>query len=180
MQVSKWQEFHLRLTAEGLEGLFSELGVDNVYAVGRLEDEILLPTGEYARVFRKFLTSSDDFQKELAVGLSISDDVFVQKKIGDRLLLQPRLPYIQVRVSRYVTTAEGKVVTGSLGKGSTVWGLSFAYPLLFMGQDAMPKNVLTEEGFPNTPLYKRLQKWVRYNTKPATIDGHVTHLREMR
>ncbi len=191
MHVSKWQHFHLKLSLEGLSSLFDALSLHHAYLVGQLctRDACIESLSRFTTTYAQFLQAEEEnktaFRKALTVGLSQDPSVFSLKRLASGVIVTPHLPYIQVRLSTYTVSDDCKVHPGTLGSNAAPWGLQFSYPLLFMNEkEGIGKNVLTEEGFVNTPLYKKMQKWIREMTKPAKVlvDGSLvqTTLRSMR
>lgn len=91
-----------------------------------------------------------------------------------KFIVHARLPVIQISEHQFIKGFDGSLLSMVYGKNSIRWGLQFAYPGLFI--DPVTKkvvDVLKEESLPNTHLFKQLQRYLRYNTKPASfiIDG---------
>ena len=82
---------------------------------------------------------------------------------------------IQLQAHRFdYSPLDGKFRTMILGYDSVHWGLQFSYPHLFQNEKLEVLTVNESEQFPNSALFKKLQRWVRAHTlaTPFEVGGH--------
>ena len=83
-------------------------------------------------------------------------------------------PVIQLQSHRFnYSKADGKFRSMVFGQDSIYWGIQFSYPQLYQDEQYVVKPVRETEEFPNTSLFKILQRWVRAHTiaTPFLVGG---------
>lgn len=108
--------------------------------------------------------------KSFVWAMSTTPDAFSFQEIeGGKLLVRPMLPVVQLNPHALVYSSDEAVFRSSnYGVDQIDWGVQFSYPQLY--QDPETKEILSTkdpERFPNTPLFRTLQKWVRHHTRPT-------------
>lgn len=132
----------------------------------------LVPKGEREIAKEQFLSLYADYLNEIksnvhpkpfiAPALSVTSDAFEILVHGERELIKPILPIVQMQPHNIDASFRSMV----FGLESIAWGVQFSYPMLFHE----PKTHQVEkvdERFPNTALFDALRKWVRYHTVPT-------------
>jgi len=180
MQASKWLKTQLLVDAAELQSLFEALGPIFIYQIsgiikpggGRISAEeflrvyagyidslkagVLPPDSSYRQLFSSVITSSLDSLYAVEVG-------------PQQQLIRITLPVIQLQAHRLdYSSVDGKFRSMVLGPESIVWGIQVSYPQLYENpQTSKIEQVIDSPQFPNTKLFKILQKWVRHQTAPT-------------
>ena len=98
----------------------------------------------------------------------------------DEQLIRPEDPVVQLRPHRFsYSTHDKKFRSMVLGGDSISWGIQFAYPQIVQDPHTQEITPITDQAkFPNTSLFKTLQRWVRHNTLPTPfiVDGQRTYV----
>lgn len=186
LQASKWLSYPVLIDADEMEALFKELRDFEIYLVSgvskRGEEKIsreaflelyrtyidalkegkLPPEGHYRTVFSSVFTTT-------------SDALFAVHVETDQQLVKIAKPVIQLQVHRIsYSLVDGKFRSMVWGPDSITWGIQFSYPQIY--QDAVTKQVVQigeTDQFPNTALFRRLQRWGRHHTiaTPFLVNG---------
>ncbi|WP_068471179.1 hypothetical protein [Candidatus Protochlamydia phocaeensis] len=93
---------------------------------------------------------------------------------SEQQLIKVNKPVIQLQSHRFdYSKADGKFRSMVFGNESIYWGIQFSYPQLYQDAAFQVKTVRESEEFPNTALFKRLQKWMREHTvaTPFFVEG---------
>lgn len=186
LQASKWLSYPVLIDADEMEALFAELGDFEIYQVSgvskRGEGQIAKET--FLNVYRSYVEALKEGQllPESAyralfssVFTTTNDTLFSVPIEPDQQLIKIAKPVIQLQSHRIsYSTVDGKFRTMVWGPDSVTWGIQFSYPQIY--QDAETKQVIqvTETpAFPNTALFRRLQRWGRYHTvaTPFLVEG---------
>jgi len=186
MQASKWLQHQVLVDADEMEALFQELGNFSIYHVSGLvksgEEEISKP--KFLDSYRQYvqdlkqgkMPSESAYRQIFSSVFTCSPDILYAIAVGEnQYLVRISRPVIQLQAHRMdYSPLDGRFRSMVLGSESIVWGLQFSYPQIF-------ENPLTHEveqvrdtaDFPNTQLFKKLQKWIRNNTvaTPFLVDG---------
>ncbi len=176
-QASKWLQIQLLVDVSELEALFHEMGKFFLYQLGGV-----LEHGEGAVSQEKFLSVYSDYIGHLKKGqlpekspiftsaLTLDQNALYAVKVANgKQIIQIRRPVIQLQEHLFdYSRDDQKFRSMVFGMYSVTWGLQFSYPQLFTDPETHAiQNVLRDEGFSNTELFKKLQKWVRQNTQPT-------------
>lgn len=190
MQASKWLKNPMLLSPEEMADLMQQFSPAKLYITGRV-----LPPGQGEVHISQFLEVYCDYINQLRSGLkpnaqllqpyfscSITcdlDSIEVLNPAPEKQLLRLKRPVIQMQHHHVdYSTSDRKFHSMILGKETIDWGIQFSYPQLF--QDPEAKRIVqvdTTENFPNTRLFRQLQKWTREHTIPTpfNVNGVVTH-----
>lgn len=78
-------------------------------------------------------------------------------------------PVIQLQHHRFdYSPIDGKFRSMVLGQDTIVWGVQFSYPQLYENPATHEIVQLNEEeAYPNTALFRKLQRWIRHETIPV-------------
>lgn len=183
MEVSKWLEIQVLLSAEEMETLFthlnSALGAFHIYLTGVVtalgEGEV--PQGAFLESYRLYVMALQSGQlpgngEYFSSVFSLSPDLLSILKVGDNRQLRRLIkPSVQLQPhSMGYSQEDGKFYSMVYGPDSIAWGVQFSYPQLFL--DPATKEVLkvTESPeFPNTVFFRHMQRWVRHHTIPTPL-----------
>jgi len=88
---------------------------------------------------------------------------------GERFLMRVVKPVVQLQIHRmHYSIDDQKFRSMVFGTDSISWGLHFTYPQLYL--DPVTKEARQGKEFLNDALYRRLHKWLRDYTRPATFE----------
>lgn len=176
-KASKWLYQRCLLSREGLGALLDHLKYPHLIATGRLlqESDIVLSPHKLLDNYGGYVNSLEGGEKISLDPLFITADKaaieVLQVKEG-QYLTKPSKPLIQISEHQFILGANGELHSMVYGREVIRWGIQFAYPSLYI--DPATKQVvevLKEEQLLNTPLFKELQRWMRYNTKPVAFQA---------
>jgi hypothetical protein len=179
-QASKWLSVALLVDADEMKALFESLGPFHIFTVGsvvkRCEGEIsketflscyahyigqlktgLLPDDyAYRSLFASIMTTTEEHLYALHVG-------------AEGQLIRIAKPVVQMQSHQLgYSEADGKFRSMVFGTENLLWGLQFSYPQLFEDPQTHAAHKVTESAqFPDTALFRALQKWTRQNTEPT-------------
>lgn len=179
--VSKALKFPVLLDEVEMQNLFAyleaQIGQFFIFPVDRPyskeEEEIpkelfLKRYSSYVSLLRSGELPSAEFRSYFSPILTLSSDILyvILCPNGMRLIKAIR-PVIQLQPNFLQYSEEdGEFRSMVFGKETIHWGIQFSYPQLFQDphtQEIFP--VRDQEGFPNTVLFKALQKWIRDHTR---------------
>jgi len=172
-QASKWfsQEFLIGL--EEWKDLYEKLGRPRLFLGGKI-----LNPGEEELSSEDFFSLYTNYVREIKQGrtpfplptLFMTNDLdalYALKVEGGKQLVRPRRPVLQMRSHTFIFSKDDETFRSMIpGKEALSWGFEISYPQLFEEEGKVFKT-LTEGDFPNTPLFKRLQAWIRHHTNPT-------------
>lgn len=184
MEASKWLEIQALLAPEEMQTLFthlnSTLGPVHIYRTG-----VVTPTGEGEVAQDQFLNAYANYGNALKQGLmpetdralfssvlSLSPHILNVMKIGENRQLQRLVrPSVQLQShSMGYSEEDGKFYSMVFGPESITWGLQFSYPQLFLDPDTKDIHKVGETpDFPNTALFRHIQRWIRHHTIPTPM-----------
>lgn len=180
MQATKWLKVQLLAEASEIEALFTSLGDFDIFISGSVTAK-----GEGKISHEQFIKTYTHYIQELQKGkipaerdyrLFFStiftkdpEALFVVPLGSCKQLLRVSKPVVQLQPhSLDYSMHDKKFRPMVFGLESVLWGIQFSYPQLF--QDPVtkePLNVDESDLFPNTELFKSLQRWIRHNTIPT-------------
>jgi hypothetical protein len=82
------------------------------------------------------------------------------------------LPIIQLQAhTLFYSQLDGQVRSMVRGEGEIHWGIQFSYPQIYQNaQTGQIEKIEDNEKFPNTALFRRLQRWVRDHTRATPLE----------
>ncbi len=180
LQASKWLQVQVLLDTAEMGVFFQALGDFFIYLTGTLQLK-----GSGAASHNDFLTAYNGYVEYIKNGQEppdISfrplfssvftrtlDALYVLETGNDQVIIRPSLPVIQLQLHRMgFSHIDHKFRSMVFGKDSLSWGIQFSYPQVF--QDPITKSILSVDDsvqFPNTALFRILQRWVRHHTLPT-------------
>ncbi len=184
-QASKWISMALLIDREEMGHLLNELGNFSIVLTSGLTQP-----GKEILSHQDFLGTYGSYVEELKAGKipseieyrSVFSSAWTQSlealyavKVGNgQHLVRICKPVVQLQPHGFeYSSLDGKFRSMVLGERMT-WGIQFSYPQLFQNpQTHAVEQVLKGEGFPNTALFRTLQKWVRHFTQatPFVVNG---------
>lgn len=178
--VSKWLDFPLLLSLEELKELFLELSSFFIVHTDRVlgdKEGILFPL-EFVNIYANYLVDWQEgrelnvplYKKVFQGTISTTLDAFYAIKVerGKRIIkaLEPTLLLQPYRIE--YSAFDGKIRPMTMGKNNISWGLQISYPQLYQDPKSGELKKI-DDTFSNTHLFRKFQKWVRYNTSPTTF-----------
>ena len=191
LQAAKWQKIPVLLDYSEMEELFSHLG--EFYIV---KASGLIPDGEELISQMDFLKAYKVYIEDLAHGqtpvlnererafftavLTTTSDALYKVKVNEQqCLVKMRLPIIQMQSHRFdYFTADNSFRSMVMGFDAIAWGIQFSYPSICQNETMEVVQIREGDGFPNTPLFKKLQRWTRTATiaTPIVVEGKVVNV----
>jgi hypothetical protein len=180
LQASKWLQLQLLMDEHELRHMFDSLGQFTIYKAGAIcptgheeitKEDFIAVYGRYIELLKSsHIPSEGEFRAYFSSVLTCrADHLFLQPIDHSKALVRVKKPCIQLQMNRIAySDSDGKFRAMLFGPQSIFWGLQFSYPQLF--QDATTKEVFSiKEGddFPNTALFRMLQRWTRGHTVPT-------------
>lgn len=189
--ASKWLSVALLIDADEMHSLFHSLGKFQIFNVGCVvkNDEALISHETFLLRYAHYIESlksghlpEDSTYRQLFSSVfTVSADHLHPLNVGtDNLLMRVTKPVIQLQAHHLdYSKADGKFRPMVLGQNSVSWGIQFSYPQLF--EDPKNRSVHKVEDtpqFPNTSLFRTLQKWTRQFTVPTPfiVDEKLTNV----
>lgn len=180
MQASKWLQIQALIDAEEMRALFDHLGDFAIYLAGSLttRDAGSLSKSQFLTVYEKYaaalkngqIPDAGEFRAVFSAVFSLSPQLLYAIPVENgKQLIRVSRPVVQLQAhSMDYTIYDEKFRPMVFGLDSILWGLQFSYPQLYL--DPATKEVLQvneSDFFPNTRLFRDLQKWIRHQTIPT-------------
>ncbi len=187
LQVSKWLDCQLLLEPEEMQALIEELGnffICNTAGVSRCGEELISKSrflSEYQNYIDCLKSGKLPNEKELRNCFSSIftvdlDTLYLVQLNNNRQLIRPCKPVIQLQHHKIgFSTDDYRFRPMVMGSKSIFWGIQISYPQIF--QDPKTKTiskVADDTTLLNTPFFKKLQRWVRHNSRatPFIVNGN--------
>lgn len=181
LNVSKWIKLPLLIDADEMASFFLFLKEAvgpfwffNVQGLTDRDEGILSPEA-FLAIYREYIETLqrreisllENFNARFAHVLSVSKQAIYAIDCGsNRRLLKARLPVVQMQANRCSYSSEDQIFrTQVFGENTFSWGIQLGYPHLY--QNPKTLEIHSVQGFPNTPLFEAIQRWVRSNTRPT-------------
>lgn len=174
-QASRWLQVGALLSDKELAELFSSMGAFELFITGEVveEGQELVNTAAVLGVYSGALAAAREGRQVPRLStlfLTVTADALYAVRVKeDRLTVRARRPVIVVRpYTLAYSQVDRKIRPHVHGPSAFFWGLEFAYPRLF--QDPETGAIITVDesvDFPNTRLFRLLQRWLRSHTLPS-------------
>jgi len=182
-QASKWQQLQLVVEPSELDALFQQLGDVSLFRLGGIfeagEEEI--SSSEFLSRYSTYIDRlkngelPDKFPWSAAALTIDCQSLYLVQVAGGKQMVGIRRPVIQVQEHFFdYSHDDHKFRSMVYGTECVTWGIQFSYPQLFTDPETSAVcNVLTGSGFPNTALFREIQRWIRKKTVPTPfiVDG---------
>ncbi len=180
IEVSKWLQIQALLDTPELQNLFHFLGSFEIYLTGTItpQGEGLVSHSKFLEVYNTYvenlkqgkqLETAEVKQMFSAIFTVSSDLLYALPIAAGKQLIRVSRPVIQLQPhSLGYSSHDRKFRPMVHGTESLSWGLQFSYPQLYM--DPSTKEILPikdNDFFPNTKLFRQLQRWIRNHTIPT-------------
>lgn len=182
MQASKWLACPVLMDDEEMQALFNALPNFEIYLTSCVtkRDQGLISHQEFINIYGQYIAAlkhgqmPDDAQFRYlfsSVFTVTSDALYSVLVDSDQHLIRVSQPTVQLQPHKMgYSKADGKFRSKTFGSDSITWGIQFSYPQLYkdhITQEIMEVGI--DPNFPNTQLFRDIQRWVRYNTIPTPI-----------
>lgn len=180
MQASKWLDLQALLDVDEMSLLLDDLGSPYLFLTGCVcrEEDASVPKIKFLEVYSHYIAALKDGklpnEQEVrpyfsGVLTTTPEALYAINVEGGRQILRVARPAVQMQMHRLgYSTADGKFRAMAFGINSVFWGIQFSYPQLF--QDLNTNEIFTvgdTPEFPNTTLFRTLQRWMRQHTIPT-------------
>ncbi len=187
LQASKWLDIPMLLDTDEMKKLLDELGdifivlTNGVVKKGEgflSKEEFLDCYDAYVSALKNGLMPSDPrIRPYFSVAITnYLDPLYVINIDEHRQIIKADKPVLQMQQHRFsYSPADGKFHSMVFGQDNILWGVQFSYPQLFQDDNYQVKSVRETSEFPNTALFKKLQRWSRSHTiaTPFLIDNQL-------
>jgi hypothetical protein len=180
IQVSKLLQVQTLLETQEVQALFEALGTFHIFLAGSVTNsgegyishtEFIEKYAEYLQTLKSGQSPDDSlYRVYFSSVFTVTPDLLYTSQFSDgRQLIRPSKPVVQLQLHRMdYSPVDGKFRPMILGIDSISWGLQFSYPQLYQNPvTKQPENVVESEAFPNTALFRSLQRWIRHHTIPT-------------
>jgi hypothetical protein len=182
MEASKWLDCQVLVDADEMRTLFAALEPFYIY-----QSSSVMPLGEGGVSHAEFLKCYSDYVSPLQNGqlpeesayrslfssvFTVIPEALYAVAVGnEQQVIRISQPVVQLQAHRMdYSPADGKFHSMTFGVDSIVWGMQFSYPQLFRDPTTKQvEQVNDSPRFPNTQLFRNLQRWVRHHTVPTPI-----------
>ncbi len=180
LQASKWSQVQVLLDTQEMDQLLKSLGEFWIFISGSLlpkNTEDVSPS-TFLETYDHYVSSikagqppdEDAYRKLFSSVFTCSlDAVYALQTADDQIVIRPRLPVVQLQLHRLgFSHVDHKFRSMVFGRDSISWGIQFSYPQLY--QDAATKQIMNVDKtatFPNTEMFRTLQRWIRHHTLPT-------------
>lgn len=187
-QASKWLHLALLCEVKELESLFEALGekkIVSIAGVSNLGEEVIDEASfleNYARYIDALKQGAEIPSSQLfrwfTTAISTDTEHFYKIPVSEtKGIIRIQRPVIQIQPHWFSYSAtDKKIRSGTFSLDNISWGLQFSYPQLYEDPNSKQiHKVLVESTFPNTPMFKILQKWIREHSRatPFKIENQV-------
>lgn len=185
LRVSKWADIRLLVDEEEMQSLIAALHGTAFYATDRIVsgDDICRTYEQFLYDYHLYLQALKEnrldtsWKRPFQLALNRDPDALYQIVLEDgRRILKCCRPVIHMQGNEFsFSPVDRKIHTKTFGKKGVSWGIHLSYPNLFQDPKThLAYPVTISDAFPNTALFRGLQKWMRENTLPTPflIDGN--------
>ena len=185
LQASKWQKCLVLMDVNEMEALFASLEkfwivqISGVIPIGQeiISQKAFLEVYQhYIDAIKRGENPNDPRVRPYfsAVFTTSLEALYAVKVNEEQCLVKVRQPVVQLQAHRFdYSSADGTFRSMVMGYDSIQWGIQYSYPHLYQDENFQVLTVRDGPQFPNTSLFKNLQKWVRSHTiaTPFEVDG---------
>ncbi|MBS0615637.1 MAG: hypothetical protein JSR58_03685 [Verrucomicrobia bacterium] len=171
--VSKWLKHQVLLDPSEMEDLF-EMSF-SLYNVSEVTSEPELSKKNFLALYREYIAALQngslqfpkDMRRYFSAALSCTPEaLYLQKVREGSFLVKPSKPLVQLQAHYFLPShVDGRIYPLVFGEDSVAWGLQFAYPQIFQGEDYEKVGAQ----FENTALFQLIGRWIREHTVPTTF-----------
>lgn len=178
--ASKWLSVALLIDSHEMQSLFDSLGPFFIFTVGNIckkgegiisQETFLSCYADYVNALKTGIIPEDsNYRTIFSSAFSYAEDHLYALNVNESSqLIRIAKPIVQCQMHNLdYSTADGKFRPMVFGKDSVLWGVQFSYPQLFEDPKTHAVHKVEDRAeFPNTQLFKKIQKWTREHTVPT-------------
>lgn len=182
-QVSMWLTLPALMDAQELGCLFEALGEFRIHRIGSVlsrqegnisREAFLACYGAYIGDLKEGRAPTDPrYRQYLSAALTVDDEAVYAVALPDeRHIIKIRRPVLQLQPHTLgYSPLDGKFRSMVRGENTVSWGVQYGYPQVFQNpKTGAIEKIDQSESFPNTALFRKLQRWVRHNTLPTPFE----------
>lgn len=175
---SRWLLVPVLLDPSEMVALFAELGEFLIVDVSRVTAEGEISRGDFLNIYSDYVEGLKSGEVQTSPWFSscfttTMEAVEVRPVPDGRAVRRAAAPVIQLQPHTFAHSADdGKFRSMVRGPGAISWGIQFSYPQLF--EDPTTREIVKVDAtFPNSTIFRTLQRWVRHHTRPTPfeVDG---------
>lgn len=176
LQASKWLKYPVLLDEHEIQSLMNELGDFAMFIVSGVvqeghetvsRQEFLECYAQYVNALRQGQLPDDPrIRPYFSSVWSVDLNPLYAFPVGEnQRIVKVEKPVVQLQPHRFDYSAiDGKFRSMVYGVNSIHWGIQFSYPQIYQNDAMQIMKVVEGEEFPNTSLFKKLQRWGRQHT----------------
>lgn len=179
-QASKWLSLQALLEVDEMDRLLTDLGAYTIALAGHVckMSEGILSKQQFLKVYSEYIEQLKSghlpdeviFRPTFSAVLTKDPDSLYAIVLNEHQhLIRVSRPSVQMQFHRmHYSEQDGKFRPMIFGTDSILWGIQFSYPQIFQdNQTREIYSVLEGHVFPNTELFRTLQRWLRNNSIPT-------------
>lgn len=185
MQASKWLKVPVLLDGDEMAALLQALSHASIYQTSGLCPQGTGPIDpkDFLEAYRGYVASlkaglipdENLYRAYFSAVMTVTEDALFAVPVDEtQQVIRVRRPVVQMQNHRFeYSEIDHQYRSMVYGMDSVLWGIQFSYPQLY--QNPVTKDVeqvADTPSFPNTRLFRDLQKWVRDNTVATPIVAH--------
>jgi hypothetical protein len=180
LEVSKWLKLQVLADPQEMRSLFRSLGHFEIYLTSGLtkkghgliaQEDFLLCYEDYANALKAGKIPDESRYRPYfsSVFVTSTDSLYALPMDETRQLIRASRPVVQLQPhSMDYSPLDGKFRPMIFGSDSILWGIQFSYPQLYMNPEShQVMQVIDNEYFTSTSLFKKIQRWLRQETIPT-------------
>ncbi len=181
--ASKWLQIHVLLDKDEMQRMLAMLDPNcRFYLIGSILTSLegVVETRQFLETYSHYIDAlragkspaEASHRSLFSSALSVAENMLTREEVGaGETLLRIRGPVIQLRPHRFSYSAvDGKYRSMVLGTETISWGIQIAYPQLCQLPGDLTVHAVNDT-FPNTTIFKQLQRWIRHNTIPTPLEA---------
>lgn len=180
MQASKWLTYPALIDTTEMQTLMNALPPFYIFLTscvtkrskGYISQEEFLDTyNEYITTLQQgMLPDETQYRHFFSSIFTVTSEALYAVLVGnDEQLIRVAQPTVQLQPHRMgYSKADSKFRSKTFGADSITWGIQFSYPQLYKDnqtQEIFEVGISPE--FPNTQLFRDVQRWIRHHTIPT-------------
>lgn len=181
-QASKWLAVQALLGAEEMDRLLEALPPLSICLGAGVtsQGEGLMPPEDFLSLYRRYVDTLKAgetvdpglFRQAFSSMWTVDLDTVYAMDVGQgRQLIKPRRPCVQLQMHDLGYSPVDHTFRPMVsGPSSLSWGIQFSYPQIFQDpKTAEIHRVDESDAFPNTQLFRQIQRWLRRNSRPTPM-----------
>ena len=177
-KFAKWLQVPVLLDPSEMEALFAEMGEFLIVDVSRVTAEGEISQADFLQIYADYIGGLRAGEVRTSPWFSscfttTMEAIEVCELPNGRAVRRAAAPVIQLQPHTFSrSNDDGKFRSMVRGEGAIPWGIQFSYPQLF--EDPTTREIVKVDAtFPNSTIFRTLQRWVRHHTRPTPfeVDG---------